>query len=67
MQTEYTTIKISQATKERLLDRGTMRDTYEAVLTKILDELEELEEQGHKSSAKSHPEDEPPHQLQHER
>jgi len=58
MQTEYTTIKISQATKERLLDRGTMRDTYEAVLTKILDKLEELEEQELKSSAKSHPKDE---------
>ena len=45
MQTEYTTIKISQATKERLLDRGTMRDSYETLLVKILDRMDEIEEE----------------------
>ena len=52
MQTEYTTIKISQATKERLLDRGTMRDSYETLLVKILDRLDEIEEKELRNSNK---------------
>ncbi|VVB69118.1 Uncharacterised protein [uncultured archaeon] len=39
---ESTTIKITKATKDRLTKYGTMGDTYEDVLTRILNEYEEF-------------------------
>lgn len=40
-----TTIKISKATKERLANYGRMGDSYEDVLVKVLDRLDELEKE----------------------
>ncbi len=39
---ESTTIKITKATKDRLTKYGMMGDTYEDVITRILDEYEEM-------------------------
>ena len=47
-----TTIQLGDEVKERIRGYGQMGDTYEVVLTKILDRLEELEEQATRNSNK---------------
>jgi len=39
---ESTTIKVTKSTRDRLLLYGKMGDTYEEVLSRILDEYEEM-------------------------
>ncbi len=39
---ESTTIKVTKSTRDRLLRYGKMGDTYEEVLSRILDEYEEI-------------------------
>jgi len=41
--TEWTTIKVTKATQERIRRMGVMGETYETVLERALDRLEELE------------------------
>lgn len=43
MEEEYTTIRISEETKQRLEERGRMNMSYDDVLTAVLDRLDELE------------------------
>lgn len=40
---ETTTIKLTKATKKRLESRGKMGDSYEDVIVRMLDRLDELE------------------------
>jgi len=44
MEEEYTTIRISKETKQRLEEYGQMNMSYDDVLTAVLDELDETEE-----------------------
>lgn len=41
---EYTTIRISKETKQRLEEYGQMNMSYDDVLTAVLNELDEMEE-----------------------
>jgi len=43
MEDDYTTIRISDETKQRLEERGQMNMSYDDVLTAVLDRLDELE------------------------
>lgn len=47
-----TTIQIGDGVKERIRRHGQMGDTYDTALTKILNRLEELEEQELRNSNK---------------
>ena len=44
MAKEYTTIRVSVETKDRLEEHGTMSMTYDDVLEEILDTLNEMEQ-----------------------
>jgi len=44
MEEEYTTIRISKETKQRLEEYGQMNMSYDDVLTAVLDEFDEMEE-----------------------
>ena len=44
MEEEYTTIRVSEETKERLEERGRMNMSYDDVLTTVLDKLDQMEE-----------------------
>jgi len=44
MEEDYTTIRISEETKRRLEEHGSMNMSYDDVLTDVLDKLNEIEE-----------------------
>jgi predicted DNA binding CopG/RHH family protein len=45
MSEEKTTIRVAESTKERIKERGEMGMSYDDVLNRILDRIDELENQ----------------------
>jgi len=54
MQDEYSTIRLTNATKARLDDRGKKNDSYESIVVRLLEHEEELEKEIYELRKKVH-------------